>query len=209
MSRQRHGRLWLDMKLYEFFYDLGSQEGFRSHLPPNTARDGKNAGGDEKRLLATALRAGTARRIERATRDILDVRRTEDERRVSYAPRSCPRAMTATSPAVTIVADGRVDERETKTPAETRDARESASSDDNGGDAESESKSESESEFEDEDVDAVRATLDRQGLGDDDDVVVDDGRRTRHRQGAATLTHQAETPNSPRTDRSNRGRRQI
>ena len=69
---------------------------------------------------------------------------------------------------MTIVADGRVDERETKTPAETRDARESASSDDNGGDAESESKSESESEFEDEDVDAVRATLDRQGLGDDD-----------------------------------------
>ena len=75
--------------------------------------------------------------------------------------------MTATSPAVTIVADGRVDERETKTPAETRDARERASSDDDGGDAESES--ESESEFEDEDVDAVRATLDRQGLGDDDD----------------------------------------
>ena len=84
--------------------------------------------------------------------------------------------MTATSPAVTIVADGRVDERETKTPAETRDAQESASSDDDGGDAESESKSESESEFEDEDVDAVRATLDRQGLGDDDDddVVADD-----------------------------------
>ena len=82
--------------------------------------------------------------------------------------------MTATSPAVTIVADGRVDERETKTPAETRDARESASSDDDGGDAESESESESESEFEDEAVDAVRATLDRQGLGDDDDVVADD-----------------------------------
>ena len=80
--------------------------------------------------------------------------------------------MTATSPAVTIVADGRVDERETKTPAETRDARESASSDDDGGDAESES--ESESEFEDEAVDAARATLDRQGLGDDDDVVADD-----------------------------------
>ena len=82
--------------------------------------------------------------------------------------------MTATSPAVTIVADGRVDERETKTPAETRDARESASSDDDGGDEESESESELESEFEDEAVDAVRATLDRQGLGDDDDVVADD-----------------------------------
>ena len=77
----------------------------------------------------------------------LSPRRTEDERRASYAPAS-PRAMTATSPAVTIVADGRVDERETKTPAETRHARESASSDDDGGDAESES--ESESEFEDD-----------------------------------------------------------